>query len=69
MKLRINCLPFERSYESSYAAFFEKNIINKVSTQFLHFMNYFSFIHKWSGANVCIIRIHFQADINCSNLL
>lgn len=38
--------PSERSYQSSYADFFEKNVINKVSNQLLHFMNYFSFIHN-----------------------
>ena len=38
--------PSNRSYQSSYAEFFEKNIFNKASNQLLHFMNYFSFIHN-----------------------
>jgi len=38
--------PAGRSYQSNYAEFFEKNIINKVSNQILHFMNHFTFIHN-----------------------
>ena len=38
--------PVRRSYQSSYAEFFEKNIINKVSNQLLHLMNQFTFIHN-----------------------
>jgi formate hydrogenlyase subunit 3/multisubunit Na+/H+ antiporter MnhD subunit len=38
--------PSGRSYHSSYAEFFEKNIIDKLSNQILHFMNRFSFIHN-----------------------
>jgi len=38
--------PADRSYQSNYAEFFEKNIINKVSNQLLHFMNQFTFIHN-----------------------
>jgi hydrogenase-4 component B len=38
--------PVSRSYQSKYAEFFEKNIINKVSNQLLHFMNHFTFIHN-----------------------
>ena len=38
--------PAGRSYQSNYAEFFEKNIINKVSNQLLHFMNQFTFIHN-----------------------
>jgi hypothetical protein len=38
--------PKGRSYQSNYAEFFEKNIIDKVSNQLLHFMNHFSFIHN-----------------------
>jgi hydrogenase-4 component B len=38
--------PTGRSYQSNYAEFFEKNIINKVANQILHFMNYFTFIHN-----------------------
>ncbi|MBA4055374.1 MAG: hypothetical protein C0490_11730 [Marivirga sp.] len=43
---RNDIFPSGRSYQSSYAEFFEKNLINKISNQLLHFMNYFSFIHN-----------------------
>jgi formate hydrogenlyase subunit 3/multisubunit Na+/H+ antiporter MnhD subunit len=36
----------KRSYQSSYAEFFEKRIINRAAKQLLSFMNYFSFIHN-----------------------
>lgn len=38
--------PAGRTYQSNYAEFFEKNIINKVSNQILHFMSHFTFIHN-----------------------
>ncbi|MDQ2658677.1 MAG: hypothetical protein M3Y60_14740 [Bacteroidota bacterium] len=38
--------PATRSYQSSYAEFFEKNVINKLSNQVLNVMNQFSFIHN-----------------------
>lgn len=38
--------PANRTYQSSYAEFFEKNMINRISNQLLNFMNYFSFIHN-----------------------
>ncbi len=38
--------PASRSYQSSYAEFFEKNVINKLSNQVLNGMNLFSFIHN-----------------------
>lgn len=43
---RNDVFPSGRSYQSSYAEFFEKNIINKTSNQLLHFMNQFTFIHN-----------------------
>ena len=43
---RSDVFPVRRSYQSSYAEFFEKNIINKVSNQLLHLMNQFTFIHN-----------------------
>ena len=61
---RNNVFPSDRSYQSSYPEFFEKNIINKVSNQLLHFMNYFSFIHNgrvqmyvWYGFIFILISI------------
>jgi hypothetical protein len=38
--------PVGKSYQSNYAEFFEKNIINSVSNHLLHFMNHFTFIHN-----------------------
>jgi len=38
--------PVTRSYQSSYAEFFEKNILNRLSNLLLNFMNYFTFIHN-----------------------
>ena len=38
--------PAGRTHQSNYPEFFEKNIINKVSNQLLHFMNHFTFIHN-----------------------
>lgn len=56
--------PSGRSYQSNYPEFFEKKIINKVSNQLLHFMNYFSFIHNgqvqmyvWYGFIFILISI------------
>lgn len=61
---RNNVFPSDRSYQSSYPEFFERNIINKVSNQLLHFMNYFSFIHNgqvqmyvWYGFIFILISI------------
>ncbi len=38
--------PANRSYESSYVEFFEKNVINRISNPLLNFLNYFTFIHN-----------------------
>ncbi|MEX2235093.1 MAG: proton-conducting transporter membrane subunit [Cyclobacteriaceae bacterium] len=38
--------PANRSYQSNYAEFFEKNILNRISNQLFSFMNYFSFVHN-----------------------
>lgn len=38
--------PSSRTYQSTYAEFFEKKIINKVSNHLLNFMNQFTFIHN-----------------------
>lgn len=61
---RNNVFPSDRSYQSSYPEFFERNIINKISNQLLHFMNYFSFIHNgqvqmyvWYGFIFILISI------------
>lgn len=43
---RTDIFPSHRDYQSTYAEFFEKNIINRLSSQLLHLMNYFSFIHN-----------------------
>ena len=38
--------PANRSYASTYAEFFEKNIINRISNVLLNSLNYFTFIHN-----------------------
>jgi hypothetical protein len=38
--------PENRRYQSRYAEFFEKKIINPISNQALNLMNQFSFIHN-----------------------